>query len=212
MRPGLSGGATCWSSLKSPCRSCCSWAPGLFLRSWQQMLGVDPGFGGAPTAVLSVMDAGHGDRRRRASHATSARTLSGGARRRRRRARLAAAARVLLQLHRLHDRRSRAAPRPRGVPRRPSIVDGGFFDAAGMAIVDGRTFNDSDRRDSEPVAVISQAMARRYWPDGERAGPHPPPARSGRAQPGHRRRGKRHQHPIARGNTSRRHLPALYPG
>ena len=26
--PGPSGGATCWSSLKSPCRSCCSWAPG----------------------------------------------------------------------------------------------------------------------------------------------------------------------------------------
>ncbi len=28
MRPALSGGATRWSSLKSRCRSCCSWAPG----------------------------------------------------------------------------------------------------------------------------------------------------------------------------------------
>jgi putative ABC transport system permease protein len=49
-------------------------------------------------------------------------------------------------------------------------VDGGFFDAAGMAIVAGRTFNESDRRDSQPVAVISQAMARRYWPDGDALG------------------------------------------
>ena len=28
---------------------------GLFLRSWQQMLSVDPGFGRAPTSVLSIM-------------------------------------------------------------------------------------------------------------------------------------------------------------
>jgi predicted permease len=47
-----------------------------------------------------------------------------------------------------------------------ATVDGGFFDAAGMAIVAGRTFNDGDRRDGQPVAVISQAMARRNWPDG----------------------------------------------
>ncbi|HVQ14106.1 MAG TPA: FtsX-like permease family protein, partial [Vicinamibacterales bacterium] len=51
-----------------------------------------------------------------------------------------------------------------------ATVDGGFFDAAGMTIVDGRTFNDSDRRDSEPVAVVSQALARRYWPDGSALG------------------------------------------
>ena len=31
---------------------------GLFLRSWQQMLAVDPGFGRAPTSILSLMDAG----------------------------------------------------------------------------------------------------------------------------------------------------------
>ena len=51
-----------------------------------------------------------------------------------------------------------------------AFVDGGFFDAAGMAIVAGRTFNDGDRRDSQPVAIISQAMARRYWPDGDALG------------------------------------------
>jgi hypothetical protein len=49
-------------------------------------------------------------------------------------------------------------------------VDGGFFDAAGMKIVAGRNFNDFDRRDSQSVAIISQAMARRYWPDGDALG------------------------------------------
>jgi putative ABC transport system permease protein len=51
-----------------------------------------------------------------------------------------------------------------------ATVDGGFFDAAGVTLVAGRTFNDGDRRDSQPVAIISQAMARRYWPDGDALG------------------------------------------
>jgi putative ABC transport system permease protein len=51
-----------------------------------------------------------------------------------------------------------------------ATVDGGFFEAAGMSIVEGRTFTDSDRRDSQRVAVVSQAMARRYWPDGNAVG------------------------------------------
>jgi putative ABC transport system permease protein len=50
------------------------------------------------------------------------------------------------------------------------IVDGGFFDAAGMTIVSGRTFNEADRPGTRPVAVISQAMARRYWPNGDAVG------------------------------------------
>jgi predicted permease len=49
-------------------------------------------------------------------------------------------------------------------------VDAGFFDAAGVAIVAGRGFNDADRRNSQPVAIISQAMARRFWPNGDALG------------------------------------------
>jgi len=62
-----------------------------------------------------------------------------------------------------------------------AFVDGGFFDAAGMAMVTGRTFHDDDRRDSQPVAIISQAMARRYWPEGDALGQtlrRPDPAES----------------------------------
>jgi predicted permease len=51
-----------------------------------------------------------------------------------------------------------------------AIVDGGFFDAAGMTIVSGRTFNEADRRDTRSVAIISEAMSRRYWPDGDALG------------------------------------------
>ena len=49
-------------------------------------------------------------------------------------------------------------------------VDPGFFEAAGIEIVHGRNFDDADRPDSRPVAVVSEAMARRFWPDGDAVG------------------------------------------
>jgi putative ABC transport system permease protein len=51
-----------------------------------------------------------------------------------------------------------------------TTVDGASFAAAGVRIVSGRTFNDADRRDGRLVAVVSQAMARRFWPDGDVVG------------------------------------------
>lgn len=47
-------------------------------------------------------------------------------------------------------------------------VDEGFFAAAGISVLEGRTFNGDDRGDGLPVAVINQAMAQRFWP-GDRA-------------------------------------------
>jgi predicted permease len=145
---------------------------GLFLRSWQQMLAVDPGFGRAPTSILALW-------------MPVARSSPDGA----------------VQLTRDVLERFRAVPGVEAAglvyplpldfnsssteltidghvppPGRETLraenakVDGRFFDAAGMAIVAGRTFNDGDRRDSQPVAIISQAMARRYWPDGDALG------------------------------------------
>ena len=40
----------------------------------------------------------------------------------------------------------------------------------GIAILDGRAFAAGDRGGSEPVTVISRAMARRYWPDASPIG------------------------------------------
>ena len=49
-------------------------------------------------------------------------------------------------------------------------VSPGYFEVFKIGVRRGRTFNDGDRRDSQPVAVISQAMARRYWPGGDALG------------------------------------------
>ena len=44
------------------------------------------------------------------------------------------------------------------------VVSPAFFAALGVPIVAGRDFNDSDRRGSEPVVIISQSIAQRIFP------------------------------------------------
>jgi putative ABC transport system permease protein len=48
-----------------------------------------------------------------------------------------------------------------------SHVADGYFETLGIPILDGRTIEAQDRRDGQLVAVVSEAMAERYWP-GER--------------------------------------------
>ena len=145
---------------------------GLFLRSWQQMLAVDPGFGHAPTALLSVMMPVARSTPDDAVQRTE-RLLE------RFRALPGAAAVGLVWPLPLELSSSNTdftidghvPPAGRETFRADrAFADGGFFDAAGMTIVAGRTFNEGDRRESQPVAIISQAMARRYWPDGDALG------------------------------------------
>jgi predicted permease len=145
---------------------------GLFLRSWQQMLAVDPGFGRAPTSILSVLmpvtRAAPGDHVQRTRRLLERfRTLPG----------VEAVGLVwplpleFASSYTDFTIDGRVPPAGRHAFRADrATVDGGFFDAAGMALVAGRTFNDADRRDTRPVAVISEAMARRYWPDGDALG------------------------------------------
>lgn len=45
------------------------------------------------------------------------------------------------------------------------LVSAGFFETLGVPILRGREFLPSDREGSVPVAVVSQAFARKYWPD-----------------------------------------------
>jgi predicted permease len=143
---------------------------GMFLRSWHQMLALDPGFGNAPTSVLSVM--------------VPVNTREENVERTRRllerfRALPAVEAVGLVWPLPLEFSSSsidftvdgHVPPDGRESFRADrATIDGGFFDAAGMSLVAGRTFNDSDRSDSPPVAVISEAMARRYWPHGDALG------------------------------------------
>lgn len=45
-----------------------------------------------------------------------------------------------------------------------------YFDVFEIPVLRGRQFNDLDRKDSLPVVMINQAMARKYWPTGDPIG------------------------------------------
>ena len=51
-----------------------------------------------------------------------------------------------------------------------AVVDAGFFSAAGVPVMRGRRFTGTERSDGQRVAIISEAMARRFWPDGDAVG------------------------------------------
>jgi predicted permease len=145
---------------------------GVFLRSWQQMLAVDPGFGSAPASILGLWMPVAGSTPEAAAQRTRNvlerfRAMPG-----------VEAAGIIWPLP-LDFNTSSTEFTIDGQPPPPgreafraerAMVDGGFFDTAGMAIVAGRTFTTGDRRDTQPVAIISQAMARRYWPGNDALG------------------------------------------
>jgi predicted permease len=47
------------------------------------------------------------------------------------------------------------------------MVAPGFFSVLGVPLLAGRDFTDDDRRGSEPVAIVSQSIAQRLFPDGD---------------------------------------------
>lgn len=60
------------------------------------------------------------------------------------------------------------------LPQRPGpcqdSIAGAFFQTAGIPLKEGRTFSDEDRRDSTPVAIINETMAKTYWPNEDAVG------------------------------------------
>ncbi len=58
------------------------------------------------------------------------------------------------------------APEPKSAwtPLVWAQVNGQYFQALGIRLVRGRFFDDRDRPDSPPVAIINETLARRYWP------------------------------------------------
>ena len=46
-----------------------------------------------------------------------------------------------------------------------NVVGPGFFETAGVALQQGRVFEESDDRASRSVGVVNEAMARKLWPD-----------------------------------------------
>jgi predicted permease len=146
---------------------------GLFLRSYQQVQAVDPGFGREPTAILNLMVPGN--RYSEEQGRVFTRTLL------ERFEKLPGVQSVGLtgNLHLNTLSTSTMSINVDGVEPPPgreshsidtTSVDTGFFDAAGMRILQGRNFNDQDLPDSPPVAIINQNMARKFWPDGDPLG------------------------------------------
>jgi predicted permease len=50
------------------------------------------------------------------------------------------------------------------------VVSAGYFEAMGIPLLQGRTPDAWDTEESPPVVVISESMARRYWPQGDAVG------------------------------------------
>ncbi len=66
--------------------------------------------------------------------------------------------------------------RPAGTPsgreddERLMAVTPGYFETLGIPVVEGRALNAGDREGTTPVVVISEALARKQWPDGDAVG------------------------------------------
>src|SRR5581483_6383595 len=63
------------------------------------------------------------------------------------------------------------APEPRGVYTAYSRLPvPGYFESIGQPLLQGRDFNQSDRADSPFVCIVSQSIARRFWPNESAVG------------------------------------------
>jgi len=58
----------------------------------------------------------------------------------------------------------------RGTLTQLNDVSPSFFDTLRIPLRKGRTFNDLDKNNTTPVAVINEAMARHFWPDEDAIG------------------------------------------
>ncbi|MFL5581854.1 MAG: ABC transporter permease [Gemmatimonadaceae bacterium] len=141
---------------------------GLFVRALDRGRGVHPGFevDGVATAAFDVGASGYDSARGRAFYQTLARRLSA-----RPGVTAVGYARVLpLSMNEMGAEVAvdGYAP-PGGTPGGGHFVamnevDAGYFDAVRHPVLAGRVFRAADDSAAAPVAVVSEAFARRYWP------------------------------------------------
>lgn len=148
-------------------------AAGLFLRSFQARLDIDPGFGRDPAAVVTMQvdPRTHTPEQTRVIYRTLMQQVGSapGVR--------AVGLTGLLQLTSTSTRTSYVtvpgiAPPPDGdyYEIDKVEVDPGFFEAVGIPVVTGRGFDSRDTPDGTRVAIVSQAFARKFWPGEDAAG------------------------------------------
>ena len=61
-------------------------------------------------------------------------------------------------------------PADRGAPIPWAAVSPDYFGTLGVPLLQGRTFNTADTRESPRVAIVNEAMALRFWPAGTAVG------------------------------------------
>jgi putative ABC transport system permease protein len=61
-------------------------------------------------------------------------------------------------------------PREQWTPMTWSTISGDYFQALGIPLLRGRFFSDQDTKDTMPVVIINETMARRYWPGDDPIG------------------------------------------
>lgn len=66
--------------------------------------------------------------------------------------------------------RIRDRPSESDVSVRWHSVSADYFEAVGIALLEGRAFESTDRAETERVAVINETLARRFFPDGDAVG------------------------------------------
>jgi putative ABC transport system permease protein len=49
-------------------------------------------------------------------------------------------------------------------------ISPGYFQAMGVQLLEGRDFRSADDQNAPPVAIVSQSMAKKYWPDEDPVG------------------------------------------
>jgi len=146
---------------------------GLFARSMARMEAVDPGFGSEPTALVDIVvpanrydvDEGLAMMRRIVEEFEQLPGVE------------AVGLTANIPLNTLSRRTTGVSidgvEPPPGRDYHPAdktVADSGFFEALGIRILEGRVFDDRDRQGTEKVAIISQAMARKFWPEGSAVG------------------------------------------
>ena len=53
-----------------------------------------------------------------------------------------------------------------------NVVDAGYFQTLGVPILRGRAFTDADREGAERVVIVTESLAKRYWPGRDAIGRH----------------------------------------
>jgi predicted permease len=148
---------------------------GLFLRSLAALQDVQPGFqsGGVITASLTLPRAQYGDDNKRIAFF---RVVLGNL------AAMPGATSVAAATNVPFDGQGGSAsfsiegrPSPPGDPGphgKVGMVSPDYFAALKIPVRKGRVFADTDRKDTQPVAVVDEILARQYWPNEDPVGKH----------------------------------------